>query len=304
MEVVEEEEDDSEESKQPNPPKKRMRLMKKAPEMAKAKVSLFHLVQTKWRKLTKKFKKKQPTAEEKALAEQRAARAAAREARKTQPAASTSAPPASRARVAKPASQPEASSSKRKLDDHDAEQPKKKRKPRTVAVNPTGRRPMLPARDKHDPFHHQQILCQKCFKRGIQCKFEGSNRSCVECAYTKKGCLKLDPEDPCLLKDEAQLRVEELEKELAAVMARLTTLEETVRLSEAVIPNLEAALSIILAGGDTSEILRKLERDNHDYDKDDEDEDEEMEDPKGKGKGKAKAPAEKKGKGKGKGKEK
>ena len=126
----------------------------------------------------------------------------------------------------------------------------------------------------------------------------------MECAYTKKGCLKLDPEDPCLHKDEAQLRVEELEKELAAVTARLTALEETIRLSEAIIPNLEAALSIILTGGDTSEILRKLERDNHDYDKDDEDEDKEMEDPKGKGKGKAKAPAEKKGKGKGKGKEK
>ena len=160
---------------------------------------------------------------------------------------------------------------------------------------------MLPARDKHDPFHHQQILCRKCFKKGIHCKFEGSNRSCVECAYTKKGCLKLDPEDPCLLKDEAQLRVEELEKELAAVTARMTALEETVRLSEAVIPNLEAALSIILTGRDTSEILRKLERGNHDYDDDDDDDDEELEDPKGKGK--AKAPAKKKGKGKGKGKE-
>ena len=165
---------------------------------------------------------------------------------------------------------------------------------------------MLPARDKHDPFHHQQILCRKCFKRGIQCKFEGSNRSCVECAHTKKGCLKLDPEDPCLLKDEAQLRVEELEKEVATLKARLTTLEETVRLSEAVIPNLEAALSIILTGGDTSEILRKLERGNHDYDDyeddDEDDDDEEMKNPKGKGK--AKAPKEKKGKGKGKGKEK
>ena len=116
----------------------------------------------------------------------------------------------------------------------------------------------------------------------------------------KKGCLKLDPEDPCLHKDESELRVDELEKELAAVTARLTTLEETVRLSEAVIPNLEAALSIILTGGDVSEILRKLERGNHDYD-DDDDDDEELEDPKGKGK--AKAPAKKKGKGKGKGKE-
>lgn len=114
----------------------------------------------------------------------------------------------------------------------------------------------------------------------------------------KKGCLKLDPEDPCLHKDEAKLRVDELEKELAAVTARLTTLEETVRLSEAVIPNLKAVLSIILSGGDTSEILRKLERGNHDYD----DDEEEMEDPKGKGK--VKAPAKKKGKGKGKGKEK
>ena len=46
-EVVEEEEeegeDDSEESRQPNPPKKRIRLIKKVPEMAKAKVRVFHL---------------------------------------------------------------------------------------------------------------------------------------------------------------------------------------------------------------------------------------------------------------------
>ena len=206
----------------------------------------------------------------------------------------------------KTAPQPVASSSKRKLDDDNEGSPKKKRKPRTVVDNPTGRRPMLPAREKDDPLHNEQILCRGCFKKGIRCKYEGSNRSCVECAYTKKGCLKLDPEDPCLLKDEAQLRVEELEKEVETLRARVTTLEETVRLSEAVIPNLEAALSIILTGGDTSEILRKLERGNHDYDddEDDEDEDEEMESPKGKGKGKAKAPAEKKGKGKGKGKEK
>ena len=82
---------------------------------------------------------------------------------------------------------------------------------------------------------------------------------------------------------------------------RLATLEETVRLSEAVIPNLEAALSIILTGGDTDEILRKLERGNYDYEESDDEEDEEAEDPKGKGK--ARSPKNKKGEGKGKGKE-
>ena len=124
----------------------------------------------------------------------------------------------------------------------------------------------------------------------------GANISCEECQIGKKRCAKLDPEDPCLDKDEATLRSEALETDLSDARIRLATLEETVRLSEAVIPNLEAALSIILTGGDMDEILHKLGRGNHD---DDDDEDEE--DPKGKGK--ARSPKNKKGKGKGKGKE-
>ena len=241
------------------------------------------------------------TAEERDLATQRRARAEARaEKKKLDELAGSQTPSPSKPRGRTHASAPVASSSKRKLED-DKVPVKRKRKPRTVKYNALHRRPVLPERHKTDPLHDMQILCRRCFTRGTECEFVGANISCEECQIGKKRCAKLDPEDPCLDKDETTLRLEALETDLSDARTRLATLEETVRLSEAVIPNLEAALSIILTGGDTDEILRKLERGNYDYEESDDEEDEEAEDPKGKGK--ARSPKNKKGEGKGKGKE-
>lgn len=239
-----------------------------------------------------------PTAEERDLATQRKARAEARaERKKLDELAGSSTPSPSKPRERTHASAPVASSSKRKLEDDHQVPVKRKRKPRTIKFNALHRRPVLPERHKTDPLHDMQILCRRCFTRGTECEFVGANISCEECQIGKKRCAKLDPEDPCLDKDEATLRSEALEMDLSDARTRLATLEETVRLSEAVIPNLEAALSIILSGGDTDEIFRKLERGRPD---DDDDEDEE--DPKGKGK--ARSPNKSQGKDKGKGKEK
>lgn len=247
------------------------------------------------------FDAKVLTAKERDLAAQRKARAEAREERKrldelAGPATPSPSKPQARTR----ASVPVASSSKRKLEDDAQAQGKRKRKPRTLKFNALRRRPMLPERPKTDPLHDKQILCRRCFIRGTECEYVGANIGCEECHIGKKRCAKLDPEDPCLDKDEATLRLEALETDLSDARTRLATLEETVRLSEAVIPNLEAALSIILTGGDTDEILRKLERGNYDYEDSDDEEEEETEDPKGKGK--ARSPN--KGEGKGKGGEK